>query len=273
MKLKIWFKNHFKYNNKNLFINNKHMFLNSLYDSSKDFQTWFQWKSTIAELLAINTSTIEWRFKLLLKIITMWNSLQIKSVKDWNIAIPDLQKIKRILIQSNQMSHSILVMWSNLKIIAQELSFEIIEATNWKWDFSIITDILNQKKKISDFLNIKESVTIFNKVFSFTGKSWKVFKWKWVQDLMPLNTENLKDIITWMNISDEIREILLDADTMKKEFKNHRNWMMWFLKYSIDNESWKWKVMEFIENKLWTSIQKPKEEILTSDSLDSKLEF
>jgi len=260
------------------------MFINSIFDALKSKQIWFQWKTTLLYLLNMDITTIEWRLKMLLYIVSLFTSLWITTVKDWKNPTPDLEKIKRIIIQSNNLVHSNVVIVANMKTIVQELSFEIISATNWKWDISLIEDIYSKKIDPKEFLNIKQKTTLFNKVFSFVWLNWKTYSWTWVQDLLNFNTEDFIDMVSWLKITNEIKDILLDSWLMKKEFKNHRAWMMWYIKACIDPESSKWNVVKFIYDKIWYDwiTTKPwieweeikdNNENLSTNEVDIKLDF
>jgi len=229
------------------------MFLEELKQSLVWNERAYHGRASISELIWIDTSDIEWRFKLLITIMQFWNSIGIWSARDWTNDVPNLWLVQKLLSECWSFVHNNVIVWGKLKIIAQELSYEIILATNWKPNFQIIWDVINWRKTITKFLEAPEKVNVNNKVFSFKWKSWVSYNWKWLQDLMKFKTEDYVDIVQWLKMKSKQKEILLDSKLMKSKFKSHRNALMAYVKYEIDPEM-KWDVVQYIE--LWDTEEK-----------------
>lgn len=123
------------------FNNTKIMFLNNLIISMKQNQKGYSGKNTIAKLTAMPIDTMEDRFFLLLELASFADSLKIGKIADGKNPVPNLSAVRRILIESNSMSHNTTIVSYAFTNVMKELSFEIINATNNKGDFSKIPAI------------------------------------------------------------------------------------------------------------------------------------
>lgn len=237
-----------------LLFNKTIMFLMQLIKALAGYQQWFSGKPTLANLTGFPMTTIEDRFMFLIQLATYANSLKISVIGDGKELVPNLQKINKILIQSNSMSHNTEVVAFAFLQIMQELSFEIIEQTNNKGDMSLIPDIYNGAIPASAFLDIPETTTFFNKIYSYNGKSGTNYSGTGITGLTAYNTEQLKDIIEGLNLEEEsdlIRNyILSNEEEMKSQFKNFRMALLPFLKWHLDPESQDSKIVEYVRSKL-----------------------
>lgn len=134
----------------------------------------------------------------------------------------------------------------------QELSFEIIEATNNKGDFSIIEKVYSKEIPAADFLAIPKNTNFYNQVYSFTGLSGKIYTGTGVTGLSKMNTEDLKDVAGGLQLigrMSDLRDFMLgNEDLMKKEFNNMRLALLGFMKHHIDPKSEDSKIVTFLND-------------------------
>lgn len=230
------------------------MFLQDIYSKLKTKQKSYNWKQTLWILANMPIETIEDRFKLLLELSCLRDSVKLSVIADWKVAIPNLYKIKKLLLQSNTMSHSTLVIWSVFKQVMQELSFEIEAALN-KWEtFDDILSIYTWEKEISSILSVPKSTNIYNKIYSLVWKSGKNYIWQWSMDLQNYTTIECIDIVDWLNINGEMLEIknflFKNEKIIKNNFTSMRLWILWFIRYYLDSSINNIKVINFIKKEL-----------------------
>lgn len=144
--------------------------------------------------------TIDDRFRLLMEIATFAGSLKIEKIADGKQEVPNLEKIRRIIAETNSMSHNTLIVKHAFTNLLQELSLEMILATNNKGDFTKIESIYLKNTPEYEFLNIPENTTFRNKVFTFIGKSGKEYVGTGVMSIANLNTDDFIDLISGMRL-------------------------------------------------------------------------
>ena len=232
------------------------MFLKSIFMELDKSQLWFKWKNTIDQLLSIDLSKKEWRFKFILDVLQYWKSLWFTIFIESN-KLFDNVLLKRALIQCKTYSNNpTIVKWKLLTVI-QDLSFEFIKDKR-EYDYSLIQDIINWKADISDFILNEWDESEANTIYSFQWKSWKVYSGKWRFSLNELKEADLLDIISWYNTDEELinnaKDYLLNTPKkeINKNFKSLRvaalSLVMDLTKKSLDEN--KWKLLTFIsENK------------------------
>lgn len=93
---------------------------------------------------------------------------------------------------------------------------------------------------------------MFNRVFSFIGKSGKEFGGTGVGAIHKYTTEDFIDVIEGMRLEGrmvDFRTYLLEnQDELKKEFGSHRNALMPFVKWHIDPEEKENKIMAYLND-------------------------
>lgn len=144
--------------------------------------------------------TIDDRFRLLMEIATFAGSLKIEKIADGKQEVPNLEKIRRTIAETNSMSHNTLIVKHAFTNLLQELSLEMILATNNKGDFTKIESIYLKNTPEYEFLNIPENTTFRNKVFTFIGKSGKEYVGTGVMSIANLNTDDFIDLISGMRL-------------------------------------------------------------------------
>lgn len=232
------------------------MFLKQLAKEMQSFQMWYQWRTTLYALEKIDISNKEWRMLLILEILKYAKSLNLNVLNDWN-TIPDIKLISSLITECKTYYYNnVIVKWKFTRIL-QELSFEIIKENNWKFDFSLIKEIWEWKKSISDFLYEAKDKHPWNTLYSFIWESGKVYSGKWTWDLMKLKWDEVLDILkientkplterlqAWMNYY--FNEA--NKDDIKKRFSNSR--VAWLsIINEILNEDIKSKLVDFAVSK------------------------
>lgn len=244
------------------------MFLRKIFEELKENQLGFQWRQTIDKLLAMDISTKLWRMEFILEVLKHWRSIWFTIfIEDTKVA--DLKIIKKLLVECKSYhSNNVIIKWK-LKKIIEMFSYEIIKENNNEFDYSLIKEIINWKKELKDFLSLPSEDNV--KMFSFTGKSWKIYNWKWVIDLSTLVTDDVIDILEWLKSdNEEVKKaveylLTVDKKEINKNFKSFRAAWMSLLADIVqwntitiskdikeneedikDNSSKKWKLLTFL---------------------------
>ncbi len=220
--------------------------------SLKTHQKGFVGKQTLARLSSMPIDTMEERFRLLMELCTYADSLKIGIIADGKNPVPNLSTVRRVIIEANSMSHNITIVSFAFVTVMKELSFEIINATNNKGDFSKISEIYIGEIPDTEFLNPPLTTNMFNRVFSFIGKSGKVYGGVGVGAIHKYTTEDFTDIIEGMILEGrmiDFRTYLIEnPDELKKEFGSYRNALMPFVKWHIDPEEKENKIMAYLND-------------------------
>ena len=171
------------------------MFLQEIRNQMKDYQKSFQWRTDLERIRAMDITSIEWRTSLILELMQYANAFKMDYFIEWeNVA--DISDIKKLLIQCQSYVDNSLVVWAKMKLIMEKLSYEIIREHNWRFDFSIIPEILDWAKDVKDFLKISYKKNITNTLFRFKWKWGKEYSWKGITELAKLKAVEVEDIIS-----------------------------------------------------------------------------
>lgn len=227
------------------------MFLQEIRNQMKDFQKSFQWRTDLERIRTIDFSEMEWRVTLIFELMQYANAFKM----DYFIEsdhVADLTNIKKLLIQCQSYVDNDLVVWAKMKIIMEELSYEIMREHNWKFDFTLIPEILNWAKDVKDFLNISYKRNITNTLFSFKWKWWKEYSWKWISELAKLKAVEVEDIISILKTDKPETQKAINffndnknTDLIKKFWQIRAAWLSILTEYL----SWdKWRFTLYVEN-------------------------
>lgn len=195
-------------------------------------QIWYVWLNALHKIWKIKYDTIEWRLELVLELLKYSDSLNLK-LRDWRTLV-DLKFIQNNLAKAYTYINHLEMQAAIIDWILTSLSFEFIKENNWKFDFSVIKDILNWEKEYKDFLVIVEKVTKNNAIWSFTWLSWEIYSWQWMSDLLKLNTEKYIDLLKWAKREEELLFVENNKELIKKEFNAIRNAYISIVKNMID---------------------------------------
>jgi len=227
-------------------------------ESLKGYQKGFAGKVTLGNLAVMPIETIDDRFIFLLELATFADSLGIQVIADGKIPEPSTAKIRKILAETNSMSHNQTIVAFAIRNIMTELSYEIIEATNNKGDYSKIEGIYTQESPASEFLNMPLTTNVFNKVYSFTGASGRIFTGTGVIGVSKLTAAECVDLIKGMTLEERIiplRDyILSNEEDIKKEFKAYRNALLGFIKFHINPDGDDNRVIKYLTEKTTRTI-------------------
>lgn len=193
------------------------MFLRSIREEMNDFQIGFQWTTALDKLKTIDISEIDWRMLLILEIMKYARAFNMQTFVESN-NLASIQDIKKLLIQAQSYVGNDLIVWAKLKIVMENLSYEIMRDHNWNFDYTLIKEILEWKKDIKDFLNIPFKRNLTNSLFGFTWKDWKKYSGKGIAELAKLKQVEVIDIVSILK--SDIVEIQNAIDFYNDE-KNH----------------------------------------------------
>ena len=223
------------------------MFLQNIRNEMDNYQIWFQGRSALDKLKTIDISEIDWRMTLILEIMKLAQAFWMQYFNESN-NLASIQEIRKLLIQAESYCDNNTICWWKLKLVMEKLSYEIIRDHNWKFDFSMIKDILEWKEDVKNFLHVALDRNIWNTLFWFTWKSWKHYSWKWIVEMAKLKQADIEDIISILKSDTKELQEAIDfynnpdnTETIKKEFGQIRHaWL------SILTQSFSWEVWKFI---------------------------
>ena len=245
------------------------MFLQEIRNQMKDFQKSFQWRTDLERIRAMDISEMEWRVGLILELMQYANAFKMDYFIEWD-SVADVTDIKKLLIQCQSYVDNNLVVWAKMKVIMEKLSYEIIREHNWKFDFTIIPEIFKWNKEIKDFLNISYKKDITNTLFTFKGKWWKTYAWKWIAELAKLKAVEVEDIISILTSDNPESQKAIDFFNDKKNSEAIKKfWQIRAAWLSILTESLSWTkgkftlYVETLENKAEEKEDKLIEELTT----------
>lgn len=227
------------------------MFLKTIISEMSQHQKPYEGKPSSTKLFMMPMETLEDRLMLLLNIASYCTSLGISVMPDGRNAVPSLQKIRQCIVESMSMSHNRTIVAHDFTVAMQELSFEIMEATNNKPDFSKVGPVFTGEIPVHAFLDIPQTVTFHNKIYSWKGASGTEYAGVGIVDIAKYDTEQIIDILKGAPLDAELRKItdyaIEHADIMKDAFKNHRMGLLPILKYWFDPASQESKIVEFVK--------------------------
>ena len=182
-------------------------------------------RKTLSDLSKLDISTIDNRLVFILNVVQYANSLWIKRFYDWT-SEPNLLLVKNSLAKCNTYYSTINIVWSLLKWIVENFSYEIIKENNWEFDFSKAKWILSWKKKPEEFVKTPVNKNVHNTIWAFKWISGKEYNGKWKWELMSLKAVDILDILKWYNTKDIYKDMIdflfTNEELVKKDFRQVR---------------------------------------------------
>lgn len=239
------------------------MFLTGIFKWMETQNVSFGWRKTLNRILILPTKTREDRFRFLLNLVSISPSIWLTKMEDPEGSDREFNGLKlyKILSEASTFSNTEMIVRQKLMEAISYMAEEFINEDGVYGDFDKISDIFIHKIWVQQFLEVKSKVNALSTKFVFKAKSGTVYSGENLAEINKLNTEQLLDIVSWIDHSEEsrdananserIRKYILENETIIKErFKQHRIGLIGFINFVVlplrRNE-----VVIFVSEKLW----------------------
>lgn len=223
------------------------MLLPKIFEQMQDFRIKFWWRDTLNWILKMPTKTREDRFRILLEILTVCPALWIDKLQDPEYKEFDIKKFYSALSDASAFCNNQLILKSKITESVYIMASEFINDDGLYWDFEKIPWIFTHKLWVFQFLERKTRIKKWDTGYVFKAKSWEIYRWEHLGELVKLNTAQLTDILHWLDFTPEGEEpneqfnsihqyILNNEEILKFKFLQYRLSIIAFLQYIVLSE-------------------------------------
>jgi len=154
-------------------------------------QRTFTGNGCIRDIMLTKMDTFEWRFQLLVKLLSFHKYGPYKLIDAESKQEISLTHIQNLLNQmSSHQSNPIIRKWLFEKL-TNYLSSEYVEFMKYPRDYTHIAQVMNGTRSLSDIYQKDDKLI---DLYSLVWASGTIYQWEWVRDMMSLKTEAIYDI-------------------------------------------------------------------------------